>query len=410
MKKVLFCAAGLLIAAVLAAVVVLFGPNSPIAPPAGTDAPGTSGPTATRPGQEPGAPSGPVHIDVPTVSISLPILTETDIADDGTVIFRRTFQDVVLNLGDPALTEAVTLDILRRMDVSSSSVEAVQNSAYADYSGQEQWMPYSYRLLFSPGRADQTVLSLFGTERLFDGVQSQETGLSVTYNLRSGAPLTLGEVLSEESSAADALLAALLSALSEMESEYMLFEDYATVVSGRFQSDLQQESGWFFSGEGLCFFYAPYDIAPNSQGVVVATVPYSALNGILRDIYFPGEQANFPGQLTGSRFDGTVADGFSSFAELVTDPEALSYLLYTDGVLYDVTVEQGQWFGGVRYAPDAVVFYANLLSPDTALMLQAQLPETESPLRLTCRSGDTVYSFYLTADASGEILTLVPVE
>lgn len=408
MKKIILCVIGVLLTAALIFVVVWFSAQRNVTPPK----PNTSSPPTTSSSgtSDPTETSKPViQISTPMVSISLPIIVETDTADDGTVIFRRTFQDVVLSIPDADITKTVTLDLLRRMDANSQTLSSLQQSAFADYTGQTPWMPYYYKILYSPTRMDQTVLSLYGVEDVFGNMQAGQNGISVTYNLVTGSAMTLAGVLTEESSAADTLLSALLAALESNKEEYMLFEDYAQSVSGRFPTLLQQESGWYFSNSGLCFFFSPYDIAPNASGTVVATVPYTELNGVLQDIYFPQEQANYAGDLEAMPFDSENLEGFVHFSELITSPDAPRYLLHTDGVLYDLTVEQGQWIAGVRFEKDATIYFANLLAPEDAFVLRATLPESQSSLRISYRSGDNDYCFYLTVDGTGN-MAFTPVE
>ena len=406
MKKIILCVVGVLLTAGLIFVVVWFSNQRNVNPPmpntsstapstSGTDSTGTSGPA--------------IQINTPMVSISLPIIVETDTADDGTVIFKRTFQDVVLSIPDAEITKTVTLDLLRRMDTNSATLNDLQQNAFLDYSGQSPWMPYSYKLLYSPMRIDPTVLSLYGVEDVFGNMLSGQNGISVTYNLQTGSAMTLAGVLTEESTAADTLLSALLAALESKKEEYMLFDDYAATVSGRFQTQLQQESGWYFSAEGLSFFFSPYDIAPHASGTVVATVPYSDLVGILQDMYFPEEEADYAGELAATLFDSDQLDSYTHFSELITDPDATRYLLHTEGVLYNLTVEQGQWLGGIRFQKDATIYGANVLAPTDAFVLRATLPESQSSLRISYRSGGTDYCFYLTVDSIGNVV-FTPVE
>lgn len=413
MKKLIVI--GITIAALLAALVVgviFFYRNNVPADPTTTapeltttlpDPTTTAPPTTTKP---------PVDIQLrsPTVSLSLPVIRETDTADDAREIFQRTFQDVVLNITDAGTAREVTLDILQRMDRNSQLLSSIQTGAYADYTGQEYWMPYYYKLLYAPQRIDAAVLSLFGQESSYNGAQSSHVGIAVNYNLLTGTVLKLSDVLTDSSTTYDSLLAALLDALAAKKSEYMLFEYYADAVKARFQADLQSESSWFFSAEGLCIFYAPYEIAPNASGIVVATIPYDSLSGILLNAYFPAEQSEFPHDISGIPFADANLATFDSFSELVTDPAAPQYILSTQGVLYDVTVELGSWIGSSRFESEAIVFRANHLSPADALMLRADLPTENGTLRLSYRSGGQLYSYYLTLDPATGCVRFTPAE
>lgn len=403
MKKIILLSiAGVILLGALVAGVIWYQsrletqPADTTAPPQTTTVP--TAPTETT------QPPVQVHIESPMVSISLPVLTETYAADNNAVIFRRTFQDVVLDLPDKDIAAAVTLDLLTRMDANSAVLSSIQDSAYQDYSGQDPWIPYYYKILYSPRRIDQTVLSLYGEEDAYGSAYSGTTGLSVTYNLLTGKALKLSDVLTEEGSASEKLLTALLESLAAQKDEYMLFDDYASIISDRFETDLQQESHWFLSAEGLCFFYSPYDIAPNSSGIVVATVPYSKLAGILQDVYFPGEQPEFHGEMTAVPYDSSDSGSFEHVATLITDTEASAIVLRTDGILYDIQITQGQWIGNTYFREDTSVFLANHLSPEDGIVLQTVLPESLSPLMLTYTCEGKIHSYYLCANRDGSVV------
>ena len=142
---------------------------------------------------------------------------------------------------------------------------------------------------------------------------------------------------------------------------------------------------------------------------MVATVPYTELSGVLQDIYFPAEEADYDGELAAMSFDSDHLDSFKHFSELITSPDASRYLLHTEGVLYDLTIEQGQWLGGIRFQKDATIYRANLLAPENAFVLRATLPDSQSPLRVSYRSAGRDYCFYLTVDSAGQVV-FTPVE
>lgn len=399
MKKILFCVAGALILAGLITVVILFAGETPNGAVSTTASSGGSSSSEST--------SGVIHIDRPMVSLSLPILVETDTADNGAVIFRRTYQDVVLDIPNADIGRSVTLDLLRRMDVNSGTLSAVQSSAFTEYSGQAQWMPYHYAILYSPARIDETILSLYGEESIFSSSTSGLSGISVTYDLLNGRALTLQEILSEEGNASQALLDALLAALESQKEDLMLFDDYADTVRARFATVLLEESSWYFSTQGLCFFYSPYDIAPNSVGIVTVTVPYSQLSGIVQDRFFPMEQASFPGDLTVHSFADAPADTLEHFSELILDHSGTQYLLTTDGVLYDLSVTSG-YFIGSRFVADATVYHANFLSPQQGFVLKADFAQEQRAILIRYCADGVTYQFYLQSGAS-DVPVLNPV-
>lgn len=354
---------------------------------------------STEPSRESSQPI--VWDPVNMVSISLPMLQEAVTAEDGTVIFTHIFQDVVVDCGSAQINERITLDLLQRMDANTASYEDICDLAQQSYVAGEPWDAYYCKILYTPTRTDKTVLSLLGAETVFSGdIRAEVTNTCVNYNLLTGNVMTLGEVLTEESDAADRLCQALIDALAAKADE--LYSDYADTITRRFQSDLQQEATWYFSSEGLCFYFAPYDIAPYSAGAVFATVPYSDLVGILRNDLFPGETSDVAGEAAVQWFGTANLDDFGHFSEVFLDPEADAFILSCDTILYDVHLQLNTTEGQLPQAPDTV-FASNCISAGDAVVIHWDF-SADQQLLLTCRSGGEEVSY--TISTEGENLTL----
>ena len=80
------------------------------------------------------------------ISISLPEMNETVISADGVTLFRHTFQDVVLSSPNPRINEAVTLDLLQRMDVNAATV-AILSDLVQYYTPGTAWNTLYYDLI-----------------------------------------------------------------------------------------------------------------------------------------------------------------------------------------------------------------------------------------------------------------------
>lgn len=405
MKKILCCFLGILILLNLAGCRFFSSGTKP------SDSQATNPSTASsEPQTEPGTTGPSVTGQVPLYSISLPTSEETITADDGTVLFRHIFQEVVLTTGNASVTDAVTGDLLRRIDTNISSLNGLISAAKASYTpGKEGWSSYFFEVQYTPTRIDAAMLSLQGTESSYAGSGNpSSTGVSVNYHMSTGQVLTLADVLCDTEAAANALCQLLLASLAESAEENALFDDYAEVISRRFQADLQQDGGWYFTEDGLCFFFHPYDIAPYSSGTIHTLIPYSKLGGILADAFFPAEEPDTDGQLLAVWFDNADLNSFDCFSELILDAGSDTMLLYTEGFLFDVTLEQGYWDSQAnRFISTSTVYAANCLSPGKAFVLEAPLSNTTPTLLLRCRSGGKDSSFFLLEDIqTGGILLL----
>lgn len=334
-----------------------------------------------------------VTVDGPFLAFSAPFLKDEYRAKDGSLLFSYTSQNISLILEDPQVADAVVIDFLNLTDYENSSAKQVLADANQDYTGQAEWAPYSFRSVFSPMRFDAAVLSLYGTQAMFNGnPRSTAANMAVTYDLVTGRPLELKEVLIADFSA-DALSELISDALREMESKGMLYSDYAYVISDMFSTN-RPVITWYFSNQGLCFFFAPYEIAPYSTGTVVAEIPYEALTGLLKDEYFPAEQIQLSGNINCEPFTTADSSRFAQFAELILDESGSEYLLHADGCLRNVRIQIGTWLDDGNFLPEATVFAAPFLSGSNALMIQFSSDMTQH-LLLTYEDGDQIVSLDL---------------
>lgn len=366
---------------------ILKDPSQTAAPPTTTAGGGTLPPETISQGDQ----------QLPMTSISLPLIQTRQNADDGTLLISCAYQQVTTPiLQDADVAEAVALDLMNRIDLVSATAGTLAAQAKNNYSGQTNWVPYSCRVSYDPMRLDSGVLSLYGqTVTYAGGIHPDYAGVSVTYDLVNGSVLSLGDLLTDGCTS-ETLSNLVIEALNGLGSNYYLYSDFEESVAARFGSNWAQDGSWYLSREGLCFYFSPYDIAPYATGMVVATVPYEKLVGLLEDAYFPVERLTVNGTVEATLFEDAELDSYSQFSEAILDPEGTRFLLHTQGTVYDVRLEQGQWSAdGAVFTPDCTVFAASSLTPGDAIMVQAMFPDVLSPLRLTYRSGEADISFHL---------------
>lgn len=335
--------------------------------------------------------------DLPISAISITEQTETQENQSGNTVFEYTYQNIRLVLPDGDMSIAINLDILNRIDATRSEAVALMNSAMAD----NPTYPYALSVLYFPMRIDQTVLSLFGQQNTYSGgghASNDFTGL--TYDLSTGNVLTLGDVL-VKGTTSDAICPLVIEALGNLPEEYRIYDDYALTVEERFSGDLAKEYGWYLSKEGLGFVFAPYEVAPYSTGFVHGVIPYEKLTGILEDIWFPAERVTPDGALEVLPFSQENAENFDQFAELYLDRDGQAVLLHATGLIYDVTIEYGNWnTDGSVFTPEQTVFVTDALVASNAVIVQSDIPDAMPHLRITYTTADGSVTVYLSA--SGE--------
>lgn len=335
-------------------------------------------------------------------AVSLPAISENSYADDGTVIFSYTRQSMALFLPDPDVAHMVIEDFRTRVESATDTVNILLDSAKANYTSSANWTPYLYSITYSPMRMDQGVLSLFGNSVTYSGTSHPDRlCVSASYDLVTGDVLTLGSIMSAEASTDD-FCALVLDQLEKIRDEKYLYEGYENTVEQRFSKDESQDQDWYFSTNGLCFYFVPYEIAPYSSGVITVEIPYTELTGLIYDGYFPAERESASGTVYSIVSDETTASRFTQIAELVLDADGQMAFLYTNGAVWDLKIEYGAWdTTSTVFTPVYTALFSGSLTPGDAIMLQSNELTT---LRLTYSTGTEIVTQHFTQTEQGLML------
>lgn len=337
---------------------------------------------------------------VPMAAISMPVSERKDYTEDDVLLFSYKSQTISLIIPDTEIERKVILDIQNRLDGFNTEAEDISLRARSDYNGSENWNNYFYNVLYTPGRIDLSVLSLHGVNTTWvGGAHPNRSCTSANYDLTTGDVLTLGSILTHEDSLAT-LCQLLIDEATEIKAEKYLYTDYEDTIRNRFAQNESYNESWYFSNEGLCFYFSPYEIAPYFAGIITLTIPYENLTGIIEDRYFPAERDTSTGTLRAVKQDDADLDAFTQIAEVLLDSEGQMVFLFTDTSVQDLTIEVGTIQGGKDFVQEASIFAAPILTPGDAVMLQSTFEDSYS-IRITYRSGDKVIQQLLSCNSSG---------
>ncbi len=381
------------------------------------DTPDATTPGATTPPQLTSGPDvtpGPITtpVDTPQVvlskiplsSIATPIVTEQLLAEDGTLLVNYTYQNVFLIYPDAAVADALYLSLVNAMDYSTGLQDTLTLAREAYGQNPDGWKPYEYRVLYSPMRIDQSVISVYGQTT----VAAQETSsmpISSSYSLIDGKHLTFGDI---QASAYHyyTLLTKIDTQLRALVPADQLFEDYQETIAKQLRST--DAANWYFTESGICFYYLPMEIASNSLGVITVEVPYSELQGLLKDDYFPAEDYITGGNLYAQLFSEAHLFNYQLFSEVIQHNDGVEILLSTDGAVTDIRLEYGEWNAdGTVFIPSAVIFACDGISEESAIVVQCQLPDVMPVLRLSYVSQGFTFTRYIAQSGQdGSILLL----
>lgn len=361
---------------------------------------------STKPSTSPSV-SEPTYL-APMVAVSIPVITTSTTAQDGTVVFNHTYQDMSLILSDGDVAQKVIEDFSNRIYTANRTASDLKTAALSNYNGSGSWNPYLCLTAYDPIRIDQGVLSLFGSHAEYSGTMHPEADyISVNYDLVTGEALDLSSILAKED-VADYLYGYVIQSLEKQSAEKFLRTNYKELVKAYFGNTMRNNEDWYFSRTGLCFFFQPYEIAPYASGVITAEVPYSVLAGILKDAYFPAEQDAATGTLSAISFAEADQSKFSKYAELILDDSGDNVLLYTNSAVQNVRIDIGEWSAsGAYYTAQHTIFAASTLTSSDAILIEATLTPSLPVLRISYQTSAETVSYFITKGTDNHI-QLIP--
>lgn len=326
----------------------------------------------------------PLETDDTLIAVSVPTVTDNTTHSDGTLLFQYTYQNISLVLNEPQAADKIILDFLNRVDSTAATADSTKEMAKSAYNGSSNWVPYLYQVTYSPTRIDHKVLSLFGNNVVFSGAGHPErTCVSASYDLLTGDVLTLASIMNKDATVQQ-FHDLVLAELEKMAEGDYLYENYKTTVKNRFlNNDPAHDENWYFSQTGLCFYFAPYEIAPYSSGVITVEIPYVKLAKMVHEAYLPLARNSTDGEIQVTPFENVNLDKFSHIAEIVTEKEAKMYMIHTDKPVQDVRIEY------TDKSNSYVVFAAYNLIPDNGIMIQGN-EKTLKNMKITYKSENQI--------------------
>lgn len=256
-------------------------PESPGEPEAPTEPENPQAEEAPR--QETEDPSGTAQVSILDAGV-------TYTHEDGTELLSIQSQDITVTVpGRPEVEESINADLRNLQENVNAASLALSDTAKEDYSlsleeGWE-WSPYQSSFRAEVTRCDGQVLSLrFDEYQYTGGVHGYGFSYGRSYDLASGSRLTLDFMSAQGTSFRD-------TALERIQS-LCLTEDYADLLypKGSYEdalSDVVQDARFYLDGKGVVFTADPYLIGPYSSGIIEFHLPYSELEGVLKENYLP---------------------------------------------------------------------------------------------------------------------------
>ena len=305
--------------------------------------------------------------------------------EDGTVLLNYNTQFMILSTIEDEIAHRITVEFLNRIDETVATKDSILSTAQGAYaSNSANWIPYQYTITYSPKRIDNGVLSLLGCNASYLGGHIDKIYNSVNYNMTTGHNLSLPNIINGNEQV-DVLCQLVIETLKANKDQYSLHDDFSDTVKQHFINGIND--AWYFSANGLCFFFSPYDIAPYSAGVVIAEIPYERLTGILKDDYFPAEQANAPGTIAIKEYTEENLNDFVNVAELTLTEDKNKFLLFTNKAVNDIVISKGTVTASGVFIEERAVFALSSLTNENAIEVYADITDNNA-LQISYYSGN----------------------
>lgn len=219
--------------------------------------------------------SGVVIIDSKTVE-------DQDTADDGTVIYSRSYtQPLVTIAGNAEAAEKINADLQSRIDdfTASDSIRKESHEYYELASKEEdyEFFEYNESLGFEKVRSDANVISFIMTSSGYmGGAHGYYNSFGLNYDTKTGELIDFA-ALSDDANKFHNDTLAYNRELTQTEEykERMFSEDYFD--GSELETVLYADEKWYLSDEGLTFISNPYELGPYSSGIIEFVIPYDKL-------------------------------------------------------------------------------------------------------------------------------------
>ncbi len=374
---------------------------------------GTAAPVVTDPAAEPPvSESTGLSVTAPDItpvyesmySIALPVTTEDFFAENQELIYSYSYQTIYPACQDRDVADKIIMNFTDRIEKKRTISNDILSSVQSGYQANTSFIPNLYEVQYNVTRIDQGVLSMFGhAVQIGDTPRATSKLQSVNYNMVTGDVLTVGSILYHLDTKDD--LAQLAISNLEKRDDILLFDDFKTTVSARFDRDESTDEDFYFSNNGLCFYFAPSEIASRSYGTVVVEIPYSELTQIISDDCFPAERSYTNGNIKISKFSDADLDSYQQFIDVVADEKGTKLLLTTDTAVQDIRIYELIWTqDGLAYTQTKNIYATNFLSSENAILLEGEFSSFRPSFLISYAVDGKTVTFYTVAnETTGEI-------
>lgn len=357
------------------------------------------------------------------VCIDFSHVEEDEVWDEGNgkLIFTQSIcVPEVISAGDDDAVEAINGDIEHQLELFEEGADAIKSAALGladenavpndnyeepEEGGDDEENTCVYRAGAELTRGDVGVISLsYDVFTYGGGAHGYVTRTSASYDAETGDKLSL-ESISEDAELLNQLVYGYILNISAGEKykdpagESIFFNPDLTEAI----TDLIESDNWYFSDEGLVFFANPYELAPYAYGRVDFTIPYAAMDGLLKEDYLPAELEGENGMMLAQSSDGVDTSALSMLGTVTVDEDGAGVILTAEETVYSVKLV---FVNGDM--SENVLWYRSYMTTDEAVELLSYIPDVQPNvlLRYTLADGTVIERGVSQSGEDGSIILI----
>lgn len=357
------------------------------------------------------------------VCIDFSHVEEDEVWDEGNgkLIFTQSIcVPEVISAGDDDAVEAINGDIEHQLELFEEGADAIKSAALGladenavpndnyeepEEGGDDAENTCVYRAGAELTRGDVGVISLsYDVFTYGGGAHGYVTRTSASYDAETGDKLSL-ESISEDAELLNQLVYGYILNISAGEKykdpagESIFFNPDLTESI----TDLIESDNWYFSDEGLVFFANPYELAPYAYGRVDFTIPYAAMDGLLKEDYLPAELEGENGMMLAQSSDGVDTSALSMLGTVTVDKDGAGVILTAEETVYSVKLV---FVNGDM--SENVLWYRSYMTTDEAVELLSYIPDVQPNvlLRYTLADGTVIERGVSQSGEDGSIILI----
>lgn len=278
-----------------------------------------------------------------------------------------------VNIPSGIYSNMVSKEVLEKIKNSEVTQAEADTASITDDFDKANIGKYNYPNMISRkyevgGRCDDKIVTFaYRASVYYSGaMHPMNYSFANTYDSQTGEKLKLSDIVVDDSC---------YGKLSELVSKHLdanqsVSTDEIENVKQSWANKTNIGTTWYFTADGLRVVYDPYAVASYAAGFVTGTVPYSELEGLIKDEYLKVQKRS-TGE--GSVIAEQSGENISASNNILLTNDGSKPCIYfsAEGIVYDVYIGSAE-FNGSYYNTKEPYITMNTMSPNTLVLFEVK--------------------------------------